>query len=220
MKLAVCSHQKESGDQVRPSVTRSSSRRMIEDVLKDNQQKMTQRRKLKRKMIVEEDVPVQPENVLDPEEGQKDPEDILLSIVKCGKQTSPPASRSRSTVTKRFPTKRIASNSQRRSKNCLAEDVPAKSVTSIRTKRNPLSIDRPSEGPGTSSVSKVLTRVERQALMKQQKVLRGRVFDPDVAENFTKEVERLTALLAQRDAEIANLKAAQTEGPGPMQALR
>ncbi|MCD7461147.1 hypothetical protein HAX54_045373 [Datura stramonium] len=64
-------------------------------------------------------------------------------------------------------------------------------------------VNIPDEGPGTSFVSKVLTRAERQALMKQQK-----------------EVERLTALLAQRDAEIANLKAAQTEGPGPMQALR
>ncbi|MCD7448322.1 hypothetical protein HAX54_040763 [Datura stramonium] len=159
-KLAVHSHQKESVDQVRPPVTRSSSRRPMENALKDNQQKMTQRRKLKRKMIVEENVPVQPENVLDPEKGEKNPKDILLSTV----------------------------NSRRRPGNSLAEDVPTKIVPSIRTKRNPLSTDRPSKGPGTSSVSK--------------------------------EVERLTALLSQRDAEIANLKVAQTEGPGPMQALR
>ncbi|MCD7473285.1 hypothetical protein HAX54_015064 [Datura stramonium] len=150
-KLAVRSHQKESGDQVRPPVTRSSSRRLMEDVLKDNQQKTTQRRKLKRKMIVEEDVPV----------------------------------------------------SRRRPGDTVAEDVPAKSVTSNKSKQNPLSTSRNSEGPSTSSISKVLTREERQELMKQQK-----------------EVERLTALLSQRDAEIANLKAAQTEGPGPMQDLR
>ncbi|MCD9559710.1 hypothetical protein HAX54_017881 [Datura stramonium] len=160
-KLAVRSHQKESGDQVRPPVTRSSSRRLIEDALKDNQQKMTQRKKLKRKMIVEEDVPVQLENVLDLEEGEKEPEDIVLSTVKRGKRTSPPTSRNRSTVTKWFPIKRIASSSRRRPGNALAEDVPAKSITSIRTKRNPLSTDRPSEGPGTYSASKVLTKAER-----------------------------------------------------------
>ncbi|MCD7465060.1 hypothetical protein HAX54_000475, partial [Datura stramonium] len=111
-KLAIRSHQKESGDQVRLPVTRSSSRRLMEDLLKYNQYKTTQRRKLKRKMIVEEDVPVQPETVLDLEEGEKEPEDIVLSTVKQGKRTSPPTSKNRSTVTKRFPTNRITSNSR------------------------------------------------------------------------------------------------------------
>ncbi|MCD7465903.1 hypothetical protein HAX54_002117 [Datura stramonium] len=31
---------------------------------------------------------------------------------------------------------------------------------------------------------------------------------------------KITGLLTQRDAEIANLKVAQEEGPGPMRALR
>ncbi|MCD7465671.1 hypothetical protein HAX54_001714 [Datura stramonium] len=132
-------------------------------------------------MIVEKDVPVQPKNVLDLEEGEKDPEDILLSTVKRGKRTSPPTSRNRPQWQNDSPQRGL---------------LPAL------------------EGDQEMPLLKMcLPRVSPPS---EPNEIHYPLIDP----LRDQEVERLTDLLAQRDAEIANLKAAQTEGPGPMQALR
>ncbi|MCE3052129.1 hypothetical protein HAX54_051637, partial [Datura stramonium] len=134
-KLVGRQHQQSSRDQVRPPTTRSSSRKLLSDALKENHQKTTQRRKLKRKMIIEDEPSIQPENILDPEDEDKEFEDEVLATMKKGKTMSQPTSRKCSTVTKRFPTKKIASSSRRRSGDVIAEDMPSKSVTSIKTNK-------------------------------------------------------------------------------------
>ncbi|MCD7458510.1 hypothetical protein HAX54_038426 [Datura stramonium] len=63
---------KSSRNQVRPPVTRSSSKKLMEDSLKESQQKTTRRRKLKRKMIVGDETPIQLENIFDHEETERE----------------------------------------------------------------------------------------------------------------------------------------------------
>ncbi|MCD9639168.1 hypothetical protein HAX54_023525 [Datura stramonium] len=72
------------------------------------------------------------------------------------------------------------------------------------------------KGPDTSSKpyqqrdsSFCLTREERQEILKSQKILK-----------IQSEIERITGLLAQRDAKIVCLKAAPIEEPGLVAALR
>ncbi|MCD7464366.1 Pre-mRNA-splicing factor 18 [Datura stramonium] len=71
-KLVGRQHQRSSRDQVHHPTTRSSSGKLFSNALKENHQKTTQRRKLKRKMIVEDEPSIQPEKILDPEDGDKE----------------------------------------------------------------------------------------------------------------------------------------------------
>ncbi|MCD7471348.1 hypothetical protein HAX54_011744 [Datura stramonium] len=85
---------------------------------------ITCRRKLKRKVVAEDEV--QPENVLDPEgdEGGKETEEELLFRVKRGKTVSQPSSGKGTKLPKRFPAKKIASSSNRRIGDLIDEMFP------------------------------------------------------------------------------------------------
>ncbi|MCD9643792.1 hypothetical protein HAX54_031491 [Datura stramonium] len=71
-----------SGDLVRLPSTRKSTKKVMKEVLKDNQVKTAQRRKLKNRVIVEEEV--QPENVLYHEGGETEKDiddDIAIRVM-------------------------------------------------------------------------------------------------------------------------------------------
>ncbi|MCD7465904.1 hypothetical protein HAX54_002118 [Datura stramonium] len=91
-----------SRDQVLPPVTRSNSKKLLEDSLKESQKMTARRRKLKRKMVVEGEMTVQPENIFDHEEveGEKESEEELLVRVKKGKMVSQPTSGKRTRLPK------------------------------------------------------------------------------------------------------------------------
>ncbi|MCD7463107.1 hypothetical protein HAX54_049971, partial [Datura stramonium] len=99
---------------------------------------------------------------------------------KIGKIVSQQSSGKGTRLPKQFPTKKIASSSKRRLRELIDKDVPEKSVDLSKSKPSFVSISRTTEGPSTSTDTKSLTREERQVMLKLQKVLRGRVFDPEV----------------------------------------
>ncbi|MCD9646972.1 hypothetical protein HAX54_037249 [Datura stramonium] len=86
---------------------------------------------------------------------------------------SQPTSGKKTRLPKQFPTKKITSSSRRRPGDLIDDDVPAKSANPAKSKTTTVPTSQTFEGPGTSSASKSLTREERQAMLKQQKVLRA-----------------------------------------------
>ncbi|MCD7465588.1 hypothetical protein HAX54_001595 [Datura stramonium] len=167
----------------------------MEDALKKSQDKNIRRRKLKKRIIMEEEV--QPKNILDLEGDLSEKEideDVAGGNMKSWclqyeKLVSQSSIGERTRLSKKLSTKKIIDYMKRKSNEMLDEDVPKE----------------------TSKTSKSKLRK-----MKESSMTEG-------SENSTIEVERLTGLLAQRDTKIAHLKETlqqasvkQEEELGPM----
>ncbi|MCD7450501.1 hypothetical protein HAX54_006703 [Datura stramonium] len=122
------------------------------DALKNGQEKTNRRRKLKRKIVIEDEV--QLENV-DPkeDEGGKSSDEELLVRVKRGKTVSETSSGKGTRLPKRFPTKKITSSSKRRPGKLIYENVLEKSVNPTKSKPTlqKASVAQ-TEGPGPMNV--------------------------------------------------------------------
>ncbi|MCD7449045.1 hypothetical protein HAX54_048483 [Datura stramonium] len=204
-KVSACAPETQSRDQVRSLHTRASAQKLMADALKESQARTAKRRKLKRRVVVDEEE-VQPDVVVD-EEGSD--ETLLAASVQDKAPLSKPKPKGKRKVVRPHKEK----NKRRKPTPVASEDE----VFEFFGVECGLGIVGSKKQMFTLSTLEECKCVMRRGGVKSQSLMSDLIASQ---EKYTAEIERLIALLVQKEAEIVRLKVHPVEEPGAVSALR